>query len=111
LQVFADEKDLDKWRSGKIKSASKSFVPSGLFAIDGDLKEIESPQPIGLLAGEIMEFGLKINQLTGEKFYWFLVDTLGGEIDVVADPRYVSQEPQIGGILHGTFWLSGKLLM
>lgn len=110
FKIFANEKDFDAWQSQDIKLASKSFILSGLFAPDGKANEAELPQPIGLLAGEILEVELKSNQLTNEKFYWFWTDTLGGEIDVVADPRYVLQKPRIGGILHGTFWLSGRLL-
>jgi hypothetical protein len=38
------------------------------------------------------------------------VDTLGGEVDVVADVKLISSEPQIGGIVSGQFWLSGKII-
>jgi len=34
---------------------------------------------------------------------------LGGEIDVVADVKLILSEPQIGGIVSGQFWLSGKI--
>jgi hypothetical protein len=37
---------------------------------------------------------LKTNTLSGEKFYWLLVETFGGEIDVVADVKIDSNEPQ-----------------
>lgn len=90
--------------------AAKSFIPNGLFTAGNPPEPIEPPRPFGILSGEIREFELKINRLSGESFYWFLVETFGGEIDVVADPKLAASAPQIGGILHGQFWLSGKLL-
>ena len=35
------------------------------------------------------------------------MDTLGGEIDVVADPQLVTTEPVAGGILSGDFLAVG----
>jgi hypothetical protein len=53
---------------------------------------------------------MKRNQRTKANFYWFLVETLGGEIDVVADPKLIASEPQLGGVVSGQFWLSGRLI-
>jgi hypothetical protein len=94
----------------KSAMASKSFVPSGLFLPDDKATAIEPPRPIGIFAGEIKEYDLKTNQLSGNEFYWFLVETLGGEVDVVADVKFISVEPQIGGFISGQFWLSGKII-
>ncbi|HEX8733742.1 MAG TPA: hypothetical protein VF721_00330 [Pyrinomonadaceae bacterium] len=106
--IFKSEQDYDESQESEIKFAAKSFVPSGLFNLDAD--KSQPPLAFGVFTGEIKEFELKTNQLTGEKFYWFLVETLGGEIDVVADPKLVTVEPNIGGYLHGQFWLSGRLI-
>jgi hypothetical protein len=35
---------------------------------------------------------------------------LGGEVDVVADLKLVPIERQIGSIVSGQFWLSGKII-
>jgi hypothetical protein len=105
--IFAGEQDFYDSQKEEIKFAAKSFIPSGLFNLDAD--STQPPLAFGVFTGEIREFDLKTNELTGEKFYWFLVDTLGGEIDVVADPKLVTVEPNIGGYLNGQFWLSGRL--
>lgn len=97
-------------QDSEVKFASKSFVPSGLFAPDENTPAPETPRPFGIFTGEIKEYELKTNMLRKEQFYWFLVDTLGGEVDVVADAKLVTAEPEIGGILSGQFWLSGKLI-
>ena len=49
-------------------------------------------------------------EMTGEKFYWMLVDTLGGEIDVVASTDLCDELPNPLSIVQGQFWLSGRIL-
>ncbi len=112
FKIFADEKEYDASQEGELKYAAKSFVPSGLFVFDADDDSIDLNvvRPIGIFAGEIKEFELKTNELSGEKFYWFLIETLGGEVDVVADVKLVPSEPKIGGVVSGQFWLSGRFV-
>ena len=52
----------------------------------------------------------KTNSLTGERYYWALVDSLGGSFDVVIDPTICEAAPEAGGVLSGSFWLCGRLL-
>ncbi len=109
FKIFASEDEFradGNWN----QTAAKSFIPSGMFLPDDERTEIEPPRPIGIFTGEIIEFALKTNELSNEQFYWFLVETLGGEVDVVADIKLVPVEPQIGGIVGGQFWLSGKIV-
>ena len=110
FEIFADEKDYYALQNDETKIAAKSFIPSGLFTPDENAAPIEPPRPIGIFAGEIREFEVLTNKVSGVKFYSFLVETLGGEVDVVADPKLVKEEPKIGGIISGQFWLSGKIL-
>lgn len=112
FKIFADANAFDENQNGETKSAAKSFVSSGLFALDtaDESPDLSVVRPIGIFAGEVKEFDLKTNELSGEKFYWFLVETLGGEVDVVCDPKWITIEPSIGNIIHGQFWLSGRLL-
>jgi hypothetical protein len=112
LEIYADEKAYADSQESDIKYASKSFIPTGLFAFDeaDETIDLSVVRPIGKLAGEIKEYELKTNELSGEKFYWFLVETLGGEIDVVADVKLIKDEPRVGGIVSGQFWLSGKVI-
>ncbi|MCY7374843.1 MAG: hypothetical protein LH472_02585 [Pyrinomonadaceae bacterium] len=112
FEIFVDEKEYDDNQDDELKYASKSFIPVGLFALGATSEEIDLSvvRPVGKFAGEIKKFEVKTNELSGEKFYWFLVETLGGEVDVVADAKLVTIQPGIGGIVSGQFWLSGKLL-
>ena len=110
FKIFESEEDYFDSQEGEPKMASKSFIPSGLFSPDGKRDKMSRHDRFGIFAGEIKEFELKTNELSGEKFYWFLVETLGGEVDVVADPKLIPNEPKIGGIVSGQFWLSGRLI-
>ncbi len=114
FKIFADEKEYDENQETEIKYASKSFVPTALLAFPDSEKEttnLSDVKPIGMFVGEIKEFELKTNTLTNTQFYWFLVETLGGETDVVSDTKWIEKEPNIGGIVSGQFWLSGKIIV
>jgi hypothetical protein len=108
VTLYDSEMAFAEGQGSEVKFAAQSFIPTGLFnANDNE----ESNQPIaatGLFAGTITHYERKQNEMTGHLFYWLLVETLGGPIDVVLDPILVPQEPVIGGVLHGQFWLSGR---
>ncbi len=111
FKIFDTDEDYQKAQESELQYASKMFVPSGLFAFDENDGSIDLSvvRPVGVFAGEIKSFELKTNELSGEKFYALLIETLGGEVDVVADPKLIVKEPQIGGIVSGQFWLSGRI--
>ncbi len=98
---FLNQKDVPKM-------APKSFIPSGLFYPGG--KKREPFEALGILNGIVRECEEKINKLTGESFYWMLVETLGGNVDVVADKKSMPVPPKINGVVSGNFWLSGRVL-
>ena len=98
-------------KGNAVPFASQSFVPSGLFSTTGADRPQE--QPYALFTGHIVEAEEKKSPVTGRIFHWALVDTLGGAFDVVFDPELASlpsERPRPGGVLSGTFWLSGRLL-
>lgn len=109
FKIFADEKDYDASQTSELKYAAKSFVPVGLCAFGDEEIDWNAVRPVGQFAGEIKSFELKTNELSRENFYWFLVETLGGEVDVVADTKLIAGEPKIGGVVSGQFWLSGRI--
>ncbi|MGB3467426.1 MAG: hypothetical protein WBA74_19230, partial [Cyclobacteriaceae bacterium] len=70
----------------------------------------ESMQATAIFTGEVVGFEKKVNHHTGNIFYWFMIETLGARIDVVADRHFFPEEPIIGGFVHGSFWLSGRIV-
>jgi hypothetical protein len=53
---------------------------------------------------------MRTNQLTGQAFCWALVETLSATYDVVIDPELLDALPQVGNVLHGSFWMSGRIV-
>ncbi len=110
LSIYDNEKDYEESQTSEPKWATQSFVPSGLFSFGEGENDPNPPQATGIFTGIIKQFAKKKNELTNEEFYWLLVDTLGGEVDVVADVRYFEKDPAVNGIVQGQFWLSGKII-
>ena len=108
ISCYDNEKEFDDSQEGELKFAIQSFIPSGLFLPKGD--NISPPQARGVFSGIIKEWEKKTNEFSGKQFYWMLVDTLGGEVDVVASQDYFNKDPRVDGIIYGQFWLSGCIL-
>ena len=108
LEEAGEESDANT-ESAPVRVAANSFIPIGLFLADEELDEDGVPA-LASFAGTVKAVEQKQNQLTGDVFFWLLVDTLGGPIDVLADPEYFEEAPEVGGIVHGEFWLAGNLL-
>ncbi len=106
FRVFETEKAYLESQTDEPKLSARSFFPFGVIADE----EPVPPQAHCGLAGKIKEFEQRSNSLTKKNFCWFLVETLGGEIDIVADPKLVGDDPKVGGIVNGSFWLTGKIV-
>ena len=85
--------------------ASKSFIPIGSFNNVSNNREA-----LSVFSGEIKKYEKRINESTNNTFIWMIVETLGGDVDIVADPELINKEPVKGGYIRGNFWLSGKIL-
>jgi hypothetical protein len=85
---------------------SRSFIPSGLISPSGE--PVSPPESHALIAGEVIEASERQNAITGQPFWWALVDTVGGTFDVVIDPSLLSNPVQPGNVISGWFWLSGR---
>ena len=86
---------------------SRSFIPSGLVSPSGE--PVTPPESHALIAGQVIEAAERRNALTGQPFWWALVDTVGGTFDVVIDPSLLSNPVRAGHVIAGWFWLSGRL--
>jgi hypothetical protein len=105
LRVFENNEIFIESQIAEPKIAAKSFAATGLHRHEEDIP----PQAHAVFSGEIMQVELKTNATSGEKFYWLLIETEVGEIDVVADVNLFEIEPKNGGIVRGSFWLTGKI--
>lgn len=83
----------------------ESFIPTGQFTrITGGKLKAEA-----MFSGLVSETEELTNPFSGRNFLHLLVRTYGIDVDIVADPTIVKGSPIVGGIVIGTFWMSGRL--
>lgn len=104
LDAYPDEDAYMASQEGELKYAAESFIPSGLFT-DGENKAL----PTAIFAGRVLETEVRSLPDSWRTFVWARIRTLGGEVDVVAARDEVRGEVVPGGIISGTFWLSGRI--
>ncbi len=89
----------------RLKLKAGSFISAGLF------RPLVDHQPAtGYFAAEVLETEEITNSHTGIVFEHALVNLEGDTLDVVIDPSIVPNKPTVGGIVQGTFWLSGHIV-
>lgn len=104
IEVFDSPEAHAAAQAEEPRFASQSFIPLGLFELQGD-----SPASLALLTGHVLRSQRRVNGLTGQPFCWIEVETYAATLDVVVDPTLLGQEPRPGGVISGHFWLSGQL--
>lgn len=81
------------------------YIPTSMFTTEPGV-----PRAFSMLAGHVRESRLIVNPHTGQKFHHLVITSLLGTLDVVADPAIVDGQPVVGGVVRGSFWLSGRLV-
>jgi len=103
FSIYNNEEDFHSSSDGNF--AVHSFVPqSSLFEDEG------TDSPYGFLTGTNREYKKVKNEMSSNFFYSFLIDTLGGEMDVVIDANLIDEPPSVGGVIQGVFWLVGSFV-
>jgi hypothetical protein len=110
LQGFEDAAAYMAVQGNSANLAEKSFIPSGLFRPGPQGGVREPPLAQAIFSGHVLVTQILINPVTDQRFYWARVRTLGGEVDIVADPQVVRGKVIRAGIIKGSFWLSGRLV-
>jgi hypothetical protein len=108
ISAFETVAAFEASQTGELKYGSQSFIPSGLFRPTDDSSA--PPPALAMFAGHVLAAEKKINGLTNRAFYWALAETYGGAYDVVIDPDLLSGAPAVGGVISGSFWLSGRII-
>ncbi len=108
VTLFQSLGDFEATQNEEPKFAAQSFIPSGLFSPAGEKNPI--PHAYAIFTGHVVEVAKMRNELTEQPFHWALVESLGGSYDVLIDPELVAEQPQVGGVLTGSFWLSGRII-
>lgn len=108
LRSYENDEAYDESQPEKIKFAPESFIPSGMFAPEGS--SIDPPLAQAIFSGHVLETSIITNRATDNEFIWAKVRTLGGEVDVVADPVLLNGPVLNRGVVSGSFWLSGQIV-
>ena len=82
---------------------------------DGDEAQLypfvfDAPRAYVILIGHVLESATLENHLTHLPYHWALIDTYGGMLDAVIDPALLPETPPQGGVMMGSFWVSGRIL-
>ncbi|MEI7555824.1 hypothetical protein [Candidatus Chlorohelix sp.] len=108
LECYRDEETYYNSQSRQRKFAAESFFPTGLFqAPEG---EQATPPATAIFAGHIEAVETRTNPDSGYEFLYMSIKTLAMTLDVVADPEMVKGEPILGGVISGSFWISGRVV-
>ncbi len=86
---------------------SRSFIPSGLMTPAGE--PVVPPESHALMVGDVVEASERHNEVSGETYWWALLHTVGGTVDLVVDPALLPHPIRRGNIVSGWFWLSGRI--
>lgn len=105
LEGFENDEAYYASQGDEPKFAAEAFIPSGLFSAAGSVNE--PPKSLAIFVGHVLVTETITNAMTKREFYWAKVRTLGGEVDVVADPEIVRGKVIKAGVVKGKFWLSG----
>ena len=104
FQVYPSSKAYEASQTGDRWHTSQQFIPSGLMNSGNDGMRAEAA-----FTGLVQPTAMRKNQLTGSEFVWCLVTSTGGSFDIVADPEILPKLPPVGGVVSGTFWLTGRI--
>lgn len=92
----------------KKKFASDYYIPAGTFRdVNKERNPKGEPQATAMFAGKIKELKLIENKETKQRFYWMIVTTLIGDIDVVCEKKLFPNKPKVNGILDGFYYIIG----
>lgn len=107
FDVFKNEEEFnkDKKEAGDKFIGSHSFIPSGQFIEEGQKQRAQA-----VFAGEVKEVNKLKNTFTGNEFYWLIVNSLDADYDVVVGADMVKSDIDVGNIIIGNFWMSGKVV-
>lgn len=107
LSIYANEEAYSQAQKGEggRNLATEFFIPSSLF----EEEATSLPDSTAIFGGRVLSVKKIKNSHTDKPFYYAKVQTLGGEIDIVADPELVTEEITDESIISGSFWLTGQI--
>ena len=106
LAVYENADDFMIKRKGS--TAPESIIPFGSFSLSGKEEEFE-PDAVADVSGVVTEVTLRENPVHHGQYYEIGLSCLGIDFTVVADAELLPTPPQVGNILKGVYWVSGRM--
>ena len=87
--------------------SSTFFTPLGMFqSSDGAENQAKAST---WFIGTVRAAETRRNELSGNDFYCCLIETHGGTLQAVFPSDMFDHAPQIGNVISGKYWLTGRL--
>lgn len=106
VEMYADEAMFERSQEEQgLNFSSQFFAPMGMFK---DEEEPSSPNATILASLKVLASEKRRNTLTNIDFYWCRVQTYGGEYEAVFPLDRFEDTPQVGSVIFGNYWLTGR---
>ena len=108
-ELFADEAAFAASQEAQeMKWAAQCFIPSGMF-LSENAPEGARPAARALFTGIVRKAEKRRNAVTHSPFYYCEIATYGGVWSAVYPAEAFADTPQIGNVIQGEYWLTGRL--
>ena len=88
--------------------SGETFSPSTMLYQRKDPNDF--PMPMAFIAGTVLDTAIITNPVTDEEFCWACIETVAGQLDVVASIDKLNGYMVTGGVITGDFYLSGRVV-
>ncbi len=111
LTVYTDSDEY--YAASRSHMAAESIIPCGTFSPDHNPGF--EPSATAIINGIVQSWCKRTNPLDGLDYYELEISCMGEHLSaehltVVADPEFFAQLPQLGNVLQGVFWLTGRIV-
>ena len=108
-ELFADEAAFDASQAAQeIKLSTQCFIPSRTF-MDEIAPDDTRFEAHALFTGIVRKAEKRRNAVTHSPFYYCEIATYGGVWSAVYPAEAFADTPQIGNVIQGEYWLTGRL--
>jgi hypothetical protein len=105
------EKHTEEWGEPPVLlDPDGGMIPSGTFTPGPEGGPIDPPQPIVIYCGKVYDIKRNTNSTSGNDFYSMTLKTLGGSVDLIAEPSLVPDDIEDGYIVYGDFYVTGLFI-
>ncbi len=108
VDFYETDDDYRMSQRGGLELLTEAFIPGA--TIHPDFSNTNRLESAASITGRVIEHRDLVNPFSNNKYRWILLKTLGGTVDVVVDQDGLNKSIADGGVISGTFWLTGKLL-